>query len=223
MASIRRGTRFDTRFARCHTPAAIPYNARARGFHTNPSDWIKNRQTPVCRFFCGTSDLGRRLCSDQNASSILEGKALLLRYFRRAEIHKSGSDTAKQKTDHKGRFLFWLRNQDLNPDEQSQSLLCYRYTIPQLLSARIILTHFFLFVKSFFKKSESFLKIRPILAQRLPISMGFVTFFCDTALSVILCPKCVKITIGQNVPKSPKRICFSPQNVLDFGRPCVLY
>ena len=26
--------------------------------------------------------------------------------------------------------VFWQRNQDLNPDEQSQSLLCYRYTIP---------------------------------------------------------------------------------------------
>ena len=43
---------------------------------------------------------------------------------------QSDSSTAKTKKHHKGASLFWQRNQDLNPDEQSQSLLCYRYTIP---------------------------------------------------------------------------------------------
>ena len=28
-------------------------------------------------------------------------------------------------------FQLWLRNRDLNPNKQSQSLSCYRYTIPQ--------------------------------------------------------------------------------------------
>ncbi len=73
--------------------------------------------------------------------------------------------------------VFWLRNQDLNPDEQSQSLLFYRYTIPQLLSARIILAQNFVFVKPFFKKSESFSKILSFHAQSISISTGFVKLF----------------------------------------------
>ena len=30
---------------------------------------------------------------------------------------------------------FWQRYQDLNPDKQSQSLLCYPYTIPLYFAA----------------------------------------------------------------------------------------
>ena len=30
-------------------------------------------------------------------------------------------------------LFYWLRNRDSNPNKQSQSLSCYRYTIPQYL------------------------------------------------------------------------------------------
>ena len=37
----------------------------------------------------------------------------------------------KRKTDHREMVCFsWQRNRDSNPNIQSQSLLCYRYTIP---------------------------------------------------------------------------------------------
>ena len=34
-------------------------------------------------------------------------------------------------SDRQKRFRFWLGNRDSNPNKQSQSLSCYRYTIPQ--------------------------------------------------------------------------------------------
>ena len=43
--------------------------------------------------------------------------------------------------------LFWLRNRDSNPNKQSQSLSCYRYTIPQRKKYYIIKKQF---VKRFF-------------------------------------------------------------------------
>ena len=36
-----------------------------------------------------------------------------------------------EKTDPEGRSVLWLRNRDSNPNKQSQSLPCCRYTIPQ--------------------------------------------------------------------------------------------
>ena len=53
--------------------------------------------------------------------------ALLHRTRRKANI------TEKSTSANRCAF-FWLRNQDLNPDEQSQSLLCYHYTIPHRLN-----------------------------------------------------------------------------------------
>ena len=52
-------------------------------------------------------------------------------------------------------FQLWLRNRDLNPNKQSQSLSCYRYTIPQYkifrnLTAKIIIQDKSLFVKKKF-------------------------------------------------------------------------
>ena len=38
--------------------------------------------------------------------------------------------------------LVWQRNRDSNPNKQSQSLSCYRYTIP-LCATIIIITDFF--------------------------------------------------------------------------------
>ncbi len=49
--------------------------------------------------------------------------------------------------------IFWQRNQDLNPDEQSQSLLCYRYTIPlHPCRTALSITQKIAFVKGFSEK-----------------------------------------------------------------------
>ena len=56
--------------------------------------------------------------------------------------------------------MFWQRNQDLNPDEQSQSLLCYRYTIPLCepisFTAINILSQMKMFVNTFFGKKSNY-------------------------------------------------------------------
>ena len=64
-------------------------------------------------------------------------------------------------------FLYWLRNRDSNPNKQSQSLSCYRYTIPQWIVNIVYYITFFAFVKSkmcktkvkysYFKKILAFL------------------------------------------------------------------
>ena len=41
----------------------------------------------------------------------------------------------KKKPTSRVGFFFWQRNRDSNPNIQSQSLLCYRYTIPLRFSA----------------------------------------------------------------------------------------
>ena len=47
-----------------------------------------------------------------------------------AEV-RAYSAAKKRKTDHRVMVCFsWQRNRDSNPNIQSQSLLCYRYTIP---------------------------------------------------------------------------------------------
>lgn len=48
-------------------------------------------------------------------------------------------------------MLLWLPNEDLNPDKQSQSLSCCRYTIGQYLSCFIIIVTFCPFVNSSLK------------------------------------------------------------------------
>ena len=35
--------------------------------------------------------------------------------------------------------IFWLGNRDSNPNKQSQSLSCYRYTIPQYFDSKSII------------------------------------------------------------------------------------
>ncbi len=48
-------------------------------------------------------------------------------------------------------LLFWQRNRDSNPNIQSQSLLCYRYTIPLSLFSLISIAQRFSFVKGILK------------------------------------------------------------------------
>ncbi len=50
-------------------------------------------------------------------------------------------DKTKKDTDLVSFFVLWLGNKDSNPDIQSQSLLCYRYTIPQYCFLRYQLYH----------------------------------------------------------------------------------
>ena len=58
----------------------------------------------------------------------------------------------KNKTDHQMMVCFvWQRNRDSNPNIQSQSLLCYRYTIPLSLFSLIIVAQRLTFVKGVFK------------------------------------------------------------------------
>ena len=47
---------------------------------------------------------------------------------------------------------FWLGNRDSNPNKQSQSLSCYRYTIPQyFFDSKSIITTFYRIVKQILK------------------------------------------------------------------------
>ena len=65
--------------------------------------------------------------------------------------------------------FFWLGYRDSNPNIQSQSLLCYRYTIRLSAFADIIIATMILFVNTFFEKYFSFFKNSPFaqLNQRL--------------------------------------------------------
>ena len=49
----------------------------------------------------------------------------------------------KTKKPPCGGFLFWLRNRDSNPNKQSQSLPCCRYTIPQYFLAQPLVRRLF--------------------------------------------------------------------------------
>jgi hypothetical protein len=54
--------------------------------------------------------------------------------------HRGGPSAAGSRIERSnalnllGFFRVWLGNLDSNQDKQSQSLLCYRYTIPQWIS-----------------------------------------------------------------------------------------
>ena len=59
-----------------------------------------------------------------------------LKSFHRNDFLTFGFEShynSKRKAPLLGCFSFWLRNRDSNPNKQSQSLSCYRYTIPQYL------------------------------------------------------------------------------------------
>ena len=47
-----------------------------------------------------------------------------------ATLCQQCSHTVLLETTLLGALFFWQRNRDSNPNKQSQSLLCYRYTIP---------------------------------------------------------------------------------------------
>ena len=92
----------------------------------------------------------------------------------------------KEKTPLRVSSLFWQRNRDSNPNIQSQSLLCYRYTIPLSLFSLISIAQRFSFVKGVlkiyfafflifmkqFNKSEAlfpyFLLLRPRFPRNIP-------------------------------------------------------
>ena len=57
------------------------------------------------------------------------------------------------------RITFWLPHEDSNPDKQSQSLPCYRYTIGQYLTCFTIIFIFCPFVNRKFKIFQNFLQL----------------------------------------------------------------
>ena len=52
-----------------------------------------------------------------------------------------GISRLNKKALAKASAFFWLGNRDSNPNKQSQSLSCYRYTIPQYQTPKQILSH----------------------------------------------------------------------------------
>ena len=66
-----------------------------------------------------------------------------LDFMRFSGIEKVHRNSIKITVD------LWLRNRDSNPNKQSQSLPCYRYTIPQCLRTYDIISDTFLFVNPF--------------------------------------------------------------------------
>ncbi len=59
-----------------------------------------------------------------------------------------------KKSESKCFRIFWQRNRDSNPNKQSQSLSCYRYTIP--LNATLLYTRKWELSSLFFEKIEKF-------------------------------------------------------------------
>jgi hypothetical protein len=64
---------------------------------------------------------------------------------------------------HEWESLGWLGNLDSNQDKQSQSLLCYRYTIPQRITQQV----------QWFKELPAIAPEPQIAAQRLPSFYSF--------------------------------------------------
>ena len=72
--------------------------------------------------------------------SILFGLLLARRFYCRSALSLSPGRTGgllprinaptKKQTMKKHGLFYWQRNRDSNPNKQSQSLSCYRYTIP---------------------------------------------------------------------------------------------
>ena len=102
--------------------------------------------------------LGRRFprpASGMQASRPSGGKCEPRAFWRCGENPLSRCQK-KEKTPQMGVFSFWQRNRDSNPNIQSQSLLCYRYTIPLSLFSLISIAQRKSFVKGIFKKYSAF-------------------------------------------------------------------
>ena len=75
------------------------------------------------------------------------------RFFEEEKLQKRRTSTTHLRVE----ALDWLGNRDSNPNKQSQSLSCYRYTIPQN-SVTILLYQFFKICQGFFKCYTIFLR-----------------------------------------------------------------
>ena len=74
----------------------------------------------------------------------------------------SGSNPSGHKKNSTGNadaVTSWLPHEDSNPDKQSQSLPCYRYTIGQYLTCFTIIFIFFPFVNRKLKFFQNFLPL----------------------------------------------------------------
>ena len=77
-----------------------------------------------------------------------------------AHVSRDGASIAKLR---EWESLGWLGNLDSNQDKQSQSLLCYRYTIPQRITQQV----------QWFKELPAIAPEPQIAAQRLPSFYSF--------------------------------------------------
>ena len=88
--------------------------------------WLRNRDSPralqLHTSLCDSSAVRTRPCGAANVSPT--------RLLGLAAVPFESLQN-KTKKPPSGGFLFWLRNRDSNPNKQSQSLPCCRYTIPQ--------------------------------------------------------------------------------------------
>ena len=65
----------------------------------------------------------------------------------------------KEETPLRVSLLFWQRNRDSNPNIQSQSLLCYLYTIPLYLTMRFSRSYILSQINSFVNRFWNFIFI----------------------------------------------------------------
>lgn len=101
----------------------------------------------------------RKICG----AAVKNRKAYAEGIFGHRKWGASGSNPSFGHKKIRNAFAFrihiWLPHEDSNPDKQSQSLPCYRYTIGQYLTCFTIIFIFEHFVNSILKKFQFFLSL----------------------------------------------------------------
>ena len=107
------------------------------------------------------------------------------------------SDANEQKSHPFGWLVRWQRNRDSNPNIQSQSLLCYRYTIP-LFCACLFYHNNFRLSSLFCSKFYLFVFIVLQSQKSKAFLLDFWCCLCYTYIKLHLCPtnRQVRSTVG---------------------------
>ena len=78
---------------------------------------------------------GLNACENQWLAKQSRSFPSLLNFIRKRRFREKKGNVKRKKgttiLKKNCRSLYWLGNRDSNPNKQSQSLSCYRYTIPQ--------------------------------------------------------------------------------------------
>ena len=91
----------------------------------------KIRQVETCRiFWLGNRDFYRLACARCDSANSPQESLFALRRIPFAVRIPILDYTNKKAASLLRYCFFWLGNRDSNPNKQSQSLSCYRYTIP---------------------------------------------------------------------------------------------